>query len=68
MKQFAPIAFILALFAVLGIAGNADLEDQQAQDREYCELVALWKATPDGYVGIPPYRSDIDCVNIEGSK
>lgn len=61
-----PYVIIFLLFAALAIVGGADMEAEQAEAREYCELVALWQATPDGYVGIPPYRTDIDCNEVLG--
>lgn len=62
--KILPVFFLIGLIAAFGAVGNADLEDQSAQDKEYCELVALWKST-SGDLGIPPYRTNIDCEVVK---
>lgn len=53
---FLPAAALLAVLALLGSAGQSDLEAEQAEEAHYCSMVA------DGYW--PAYDDAIDCSAV----
>jgi len=56
------IATIIFVVIILGLAGNADMQDQIDQQEWYCENVEIWKES-DGRNGHPDYKG-IDCEAI----
>lgn len=52
------------IFIILGIVGKLDHEDEELQNAEYCEMVALWKADVKRGIsekyrtGWPPFRGE----------
>ena len=55
-----PTLFIIGLVAAMGIAGQADYEEEQRQVEQYCEMVRLWKQT-NGQAGWPAYNGEGAC-------
>lgn len=58
MKTFLTI---VGFVGALALVGRADMEAEMAEAAYYCEMVELWENSGDGYVGIPPYRDDVEC-------
>ena len=59
MKQLLTLAFVLL---ILGVVGTKDAEDQAAEERMYCDMVARHKADPSQ--GWPEYRKgEVECPN-----
>lgn len=56
MRSFFLITAAVALVATLGWAGNSDLQEQEAQASEYCEMVALYHQS-NGEFGWPDYNA-----------
>ena len=53
---FLPAAALLAVLALLGSAGQSDLEAEQAEEAHYCSMVA------DGYW--PAYDEAVTCPAV----
>ena len=51
---------VIGLVAAMGIAGQADYEEEQRQVEQYCEMVKLWKQT-GGRDGWPAYNGEGAC-------
>jgi hypothetical protein len=60
LKRYQVILAIIALIAAMGIVGQSDFEDEQAQAEQYCEMVKLWKQTK-GQAGWPAYNGEGVC-------
>jgi hypothetical protein len=60
LKRYQVILAIIALIAAMGLVGQADFEDEQAQAEQYCEMVKLWKQTK-GQAGWPAYNGEGVC-------
>jgi hypothetical protein len=60
LKRYHVILAIIALIAAMGIVGQSDFEDEQAQAEQYCEMVKLWKQTK-GQAGWPAYNGEGVC-------
>ena len=55
-----PILAIIGIIIAMGIAGNIDVQEEQRQHAEYCEMVKLWKQT-NGKRGWPAYNGEGIC-------
>jgi len=55
MKPWQGIALALGLLIMYGLAGTADVQDEQAQRDRYCDMIELWAET-GGDAGWPPYN------------
>jgi hypothetical protein len=60
LKRYQVILAIIGLIAAMGIVGQSDFEDEQAQAEQYCEMVKLWKQTK-GQAGWPAYNGEGVC-------
>jgi hypothetical protein len=60
LKRYKVIMAIIALIAAMGIVGQSDFGDEQAQAEQYCEMVKLWKQTK-GQAGWPAYNGEGVC-------
>jgi hypothetical protein len=60
IKRYHLILAIIAMIAAMGIVGQSDFEDEQAQAEQYCEMVKLWKQTK-GQAGWPAYNGEGVC-------
>jgi hypothetical protein len=60
LKRYQVILSIIGLIAAMGIVGQSDFEDEQAQAEQYCEMVKLWKQTK-GQAGWPAYNGEGVC-------
>ena len=58
--SFYTICAILAVFVLLGLAGTMDVQEEERQHAEYCEMVNLWKQT-NGRQGWPAYNGEGIC-------
>ena len=58
--------FGVLVICALGWVGEMDFEDALQADRQYCEMVRLYKET-DGATGWPDYenRYDRDCLDSD---
>jgi hypothetical protein len=54
LKRYQVILAAIGLVIALGLVGQSDYEDEQAQAEQYCEMVKLWKQTK-GQQGWPEY-------------
>ena len=55
MKPWQGILLALGLLIIYGLAGTADVQDEQDQRDRYCEMIELWAET-GGDAGWPPYN------------
>jgi hypothetical protein len=60
LKRYQVILAIIGLITAMGIVGQSDFEDEQAQAEQYCEMVKLWKQTK-GQAGWPAYNGEGVC-------
>ena len=60
IKRYQVILAGLGLLIAMGIVGQADLEEAERQEAEYCEMVKLWKQTK-GQAGWPAYNGEKMC-------
>lgn len=62
---------LLALFVLMGIAGQSDYEDAVEQEKYYCEMVKIWeddaarRVPPNDRAGWPPFKGEeVQCPNL----
>ena len=55
MKSWQAMLIGLALLALYGLVGSADMQDSQDDRARYCSMVELWAET-GGDAGWPPYN------------
>ena len=60
LKRYQVILAAIGLIIAMGIVGQADFEDEQAQAEQYCEMVKMWKQT-NGAQGWPAYDGERMC-------
>ena len=60
IKRYQVILAIIGLIIAMGIVGQSDMEDEQLQSEQYCEMVKLWKQTK-GQAGWPAYNGEGVC-------
>jgi hypothetical protein len=60
LKRYQVILAAIGLIIAMGIVGQSDYEDEQAQAEQYCEMVKLWKQT-NGQQGWPAYNGQGVC-------
>lgn len=60
LKRYQVILIGLGLIVAMGIVGQSDMEDEQRQAEQYCEMVKLWKETK-GQQGWPAYNGEGVC-------
>lgn len=60
LKRYQVILIGLGLIVAMGIVGQSDMEDEQRQAEQYCEMVKLWKETK-GQQGWPAYDGEGMC-------
>lgn len=60
IKRYQVILAFIAFIALAGIVGQSDLEEEQRQVDQYCEMVKLWKQT-NGQAGWPAYNGERMC-------
>jgi hypothetical protein len=60
LKRYQVILAAIGLIIAMGIVGQSDYEDEQAQAEQYCEMVKLWKQT-NGQQGWPAYNGEGVC-------
>jgi hypothetical protein len=59
IKRYQAILAIAVIIA-MGIAGNMDVQEEERQHAEYCEMVQLWKQS-GGQAGWPAYNWEGTC-------
>lgn len=64
IKRYQLILAVIGLIVAMGIAGQADYEEEQRQAEQYCEMVKLWKQT-GGRAGWPAYDGEEVCRNTQ---
>ena len=62
--SFRTICAILAGFILFGLVGTMDVQEEERQHTEYCEMVKLWKQT-NGQRGWPAYNGEGACRLLE---
>jgi hypothetical protein len=60
LKRYQVILAAIGVVIALGLVGQSDFEDEQAQAEQYCEMVKLWKQTK-GQAGWPAYNGEGVC-------
>jgi hypothetical protein len=60
LKRHQVILAAIGVVIALGLVGQSDFEDEQAQAEQYCEMVKLWKQTK-GQAGWPAYNGEGVC-------
>lgn len=61
IKRYQVILGFIAIVIAMGITGQADYEEAERQEQEYCEMVKLWKQTK-GEAGWPAFRAgEVSC-------
>lgn len=59
MKKLDILA-IIGIVIAMGIAGHMDVQEEERQRAEYCEMVKLWKES-NGKAGWPAYNGEGAC-------
>jgi len=62
-----PILAVIGIIIAMGIAGNMDVQEEERQRAEYCEMVKLWKET-NGQRGWPAYDGEGICQKEKGNE
>ncbi len=60
LKRYQVIILAICVLVLMGIAGNMDVQEEERQHAEYCEMVQLWKQT-NGKHGWPAYNGEGSC-------
>ena len=60
LKRYQVILAFIGIIIAMGIVGQADFEEAERQQAEYCEMVKLWKQTK-GQAGWPAYNGEKMC-------
>lgn len=60
IKRYQVILAIIGLIIAMGVVKPTDMEDEQLQAEQYCEMVKLWKQTK-GQAGWPAYNGEGVC-------
>ena len=60
IKRYQVIMAVIGIVIAMGIVGQSDLEEDQRQADQYCEMVKLWKQT-NGQSGWPAYDGERMC-------
>ena len=60
LKRYQVILAVIGLVIAMGLVGQSDFEDEQAQADQYCEMVKLWKQT-NGQQGWAAYNGEGVC-------
>ena len=61
---FRTICAILAFLLLFGLAGTMDVQEEERQAEQYCEMVAMYKET-NGQQGWPAYDGEEVCRNTQ---
>lgn len=59
MKRWHVLVTGLALLALYGLVGSADLQDSQDDRARYCDMIDLWAETGSD-AGWPPYNGNCE--------
>lgn len=59
-KCYQAILAIAGIIIAMGIAGNMDVQEEERQHAEYCEMVKLWQQS-GGQAGWPAYNGEGTC-------
>ena len=60
LKRYQVIILAICVLVLMGIAGHMDVQEEERQHAEYCEMVKLWKQT-NGQQGWPAYNGEGAC-------
>lgn len=60
MKRWHVIGLVLLAIVAFGLVGQSDMEEEQRQADQYCDMVKLWKET-NGRAGWPAYDGERIC-------
>jgi hypothetical protein len=60
LKRYHVILGLIGLVIAMGIVGQSDMEEEQRQTDQYCDMVKLWKETR-GQAGWPAYDGERMC-------
>jgi hypothetical protein len=60
LKRYQVILAFIGIIIAMGIVGQSDMEEEQRQADQYCEMVKLWKETR-GQAGWPAYNGEGVC-------
>ena len=60
LKRYQVILAFIGIIVAMGIVGQSDMEEEQRQADQYCEMVKLYKET-NGQAGCPAYNGEVMC-------
>lgn len=60
IKRYQVILAFIGIVVAMGIVVQSDMEEEQRQADQYCEMVKLWKETR-GHAGWPAYDGERMC-------
>lgn len=60
LKRYQVIILAIFVLVLMGIVGQSDMEEEQRQADQYCEMVKLWKETR-GQAGWPAFNGEEVC-------
>lgn len=60
IKRYQVILAIIGIVIAMGIVGQSDLEEEQRQADQYCDMVKMWKES-GGEKGWPAYNGEEIC-------
>jgi hypothetical protein len=64
LKRYQVIILAIVVLVLMGIAGNMDVQEEERQHAEYCEMIQLWKQT-GGQAGWPAYDGEDVCRDTQ---
>jgi hypothetical protein len=66
-KRYQAILAIAGIIIAMGIAGNMDVQEEERQHAEYCEMVKLWQQS-GGQAGWPAYDGEEVCRDTQSNE
>lgn len=60
MCRIQSIILLIVLLVLFGIAGGMDADEADRQQKQYCEMVKLWKES-GGEKGWPAHNGEEQC-------
>jgi len=60
LKRYQVILAFIGIIVAMGIVGQSDMEEEQRQTDQYCEMVKMWKDS-NGEKGWPAYNGEGVC-------
>lgn len=60
LKRYQVILAFIGIIVAMGMVGQSDMDEEQRQADQYCEMVKMWKDS-NGEKGWPAYNGEGVC-------